>query len=291
MALTPTVTDQLDASLPTIRASARIIREQRGDMVGLVERRTLGRGMGDTWHEVSYDKLTAQAISETTENTNIQQISDNDFPIKPTMIQVATMLTDKVGRNITQNGLREIGRLAQNAMQRKRNIDGLTTIDATTSTQLGSAGSSMTFGLVAAGVSNIEGNATEPGNPPIRFVGHSFCIKDIYDQFVAPVGTYDISNGATFDVFKNGFRGMINTAQAFVNGDFTIDANMDVKNGVFAQEGIVHVQEMAPRIATQREELIGGGSTIIVHTDSYAYGIRQNNWVQEIIADATAPTS
>jgi len=292
MAYTPTVTDQLNNSLPTIRASARIVREQKGDMVGLVERRTLGRGMGDTWHEISYDKLTAQAISETTVNTNIQQISDNDFPIKPTMIQIATMLTDKVGRNISQNGLREIGRLAQNAMQRKRNIDGLTTIDATTSTQLGSAGASMTFGLVAAGVANIEGNSSEPGEPPIRFVAHPFCIKDIYSQFTTPVGTYDISNGATFDVFQNRLRGMINTAQAFVNGDFTIDPNTDdVKNGVFAQAGIVHVQEMSPNIETKREALIGGGSTIVVHTDSYAYGIRQNNWVQEIIADATAPTS
>ena len=110
---TPTVTTQLDASLPTIISSARLVREQEGDMPALVERRSLDEGTGDTWHEVSYAKLTAQAVTETTENDNIQQVSDTDFAVKPTLIQIATMLTDKVGRNITKNGLREIGKLGQ----------------------------------------------------------------------------------------------------------------------------------------------------------------------------------
>ena len=288
---TPTVTAQLDSSLPTIIASARIVREQEGDMPGLVERRTLAEGTGDTWHEVSYAKLTAQAVSETTENDNIQQISDTDFPIKPTLTQIATMLTDKVGRNITKNGLREIGQLGQNAMQRKKNIDGLTTIASSGSTELGSAGSSMTFGLVAAGASNVTSNTTEPGHQPIRFVAHGFQMKDIYDQFTAPVGTYDISDGATFRVFREGFRGMINTAQAFENGDLTIDSLDDAVAGVFAREGIVLVEEMTPRMETERRPRIGGGSIIITHTDSFAYGIRQNQWVHRIRSDATAPTS
>tara|TARA_Y100000310_G_scaffold328915_1_gene397850 strand:+ start:2336 stop:3205 length:870 start_codon:yes stop_codon:yes gene_type:complete len=287
---TPTVTTQLDNSLATVIASARVTREQEGDMPALVERRQLKKGTGDTWHEVSYAKLTAMAVNETTENDNIQQVSDTDFAIKPTMVQIATMLTDKVGRNITKNGLREIGRLGQNAMQRKKNIDGLTAIDSTGSTQLGSAGSAMTYGLVAAAVTNITGNTTEPGHQPIRFVAHPFCMKDIYDQFTAPVGTYDISEGASFRVFREGFRGMINTAQAFENGDFDISST-DAKNGVFSKEGIVMVEEMSPRMETERMPRIGGGSTVVTHTDSYAYGIRQNQWVHEIIADATAPTS
>jgi hypothetical protein len=267
---TPTVTTQLDNSLATVIASARVTREQEGDMPALVERRQLKKGTGDTWHEVSYAKLTAMAVNETTENDNIQQVSDTDFAIKPTMVQIATMLTDKVGRNITKNGLREIGRLGQNAMQRKKN---------------------MTFGLVAAAVTNITGNTTEPGHQPIRFVAHPFCMKDIYDQFTAPIGTYDISEGASFRVFREGFKGIINTAQAFENGDFTIDSEVDVKNGVFAKEGIVMVEEASPRMETERMPRIGGGSTIVTHTDSYAFGIRQNQWVHEIKADATAPTS
>jgi hypothetical protein len=105
------------------------------------------------------------------------------------------------------------------------------------------------------------------------------------------VGTYDISEGASFRVFKEGFKGMINTAQAFENGDLSIDGSDDAKAGVFSKEGIVLVQEMAPRMETERMPRTGGGSTIITHTDSYAYGIRQNQWVHEIISDATAPTS
>ena len=143
---------------------------------------------------------------------------------------------------------------------------------------------------MAAGVANIRGNTTEPGHGPYLFVHHPFSMKDIYDQFTAPIGTYDISEGASARVFREGFKGMISEAQSFEIGDFTITSN-DVKGGVFAQEGIVLVQEMSPRMETERMPRIGGGSTIITHTDSYAYGIRQNQWVHEIIADATAPTS
>lgn len=289
---TASVTTQLDNSLPTVMASARIVREQEGDMPALVERRRLKEGTGNVWHEVSYSKLTAMAVNETTSNDNIQQLSDADFPITPTMTQIATAITDKVGRNITKNGLREIGALGQNAMQRKKNIDGLTAIDGTGSSQLGTAGASMTFGLVAAAVANIRGNTTEPGHGPYRFVAHPFQMKDIYDQFTAPVGTYDISEGASARVFKEGFKGMISEAQAFENGDLTIDSDSDdAKAGVFAKEGMVLVEEMSPRMETERMPRLGGGSTIITHTDSFAYGIRQNQWVHEIISDATAPTS
>jgi len=104
------------------------------------------------------------------------------------MIQIATMMSDKVVRNMTKNGLREVAALGQNAMQRKKNEDGLTTIDSTSATQLGSAGAVMSFGLVAAAVANISGNTTEPGHQPYRFVAHPFQMKDIYDQFTAPVG-------------------------------------------------------------------------------------------------------
>jgi len=291
MAVQPTTTAVLDNSLPTMIASARVTREQEGDMPGLVERKTLGQGMGRTWHEVSYAQLVAQAVTETTNNENIQQLSDTDFAITPSMVQIATSITDKVGRNITKNGLRELAQLGQNAMQRKKNEDGLTAADATGSTQLGSAGSSMTFGLVAAGSANMTGNTTEPGHVPIRAVMHPFHAKDIYDQMTAPVGTYDISDGETYRVFREGFKGMVNQAAVFENGDITADGSDDGKSFVFAKEGMVLVQEMSPKMETERKPGLGGGSTIVYHTDSYAYGIRQNQWVHEILADMQAPTS
>ena len=78
---TPTTTQDVDNSLPTMISAARLVREQEGDMPGLVERRTLGKGVGTVWHEVSYSKLTAMAVTETTENNNIQRLSDTDFSL------------------------------------------------------------------------------------------------------------------------------------------------------------------------------------------------------------------
>ena len=61
---------------------------------------------------------------------------------------------------------------------------------------------------------------------------------------------------------------------------------------MFAQEAIVLVQGRSPRTATIRREDIGGGATVMYLYDEYAYGERSaGNWLFEIIADATAPTS
>ena len=288
----PTTTATLNNSIPLMITSARSIREQEGDMQALVEKRTLGTGMGDTWHEVSYAQIVAMAISETTDNDNIQQISDDDFKITPTMVQIATMWTDKVTRNITRNGLREMAGLSQSAVQRKGNEDGLVTIDSASSTELGTAGGAMTFGLIAAGAANLRGNATEPARKPYFTVYHPFHGKDVADQFTAPLGTYPIGPGDTANVFKNGsFSGMLTGTAVFENGDFTIDSLDDVVAGVFAKEGIVYVQDLAPRMEVERMPRRGGGSNIVTHTASYAYGIRQNQWVHQIRADASAPTS
>ena len=54
-----TTTDAMQDSLPTLIASARIVRENEGVMPQVVEKQTLGKGIGTTWNEVSLAQLTA----------------------------------------------------------------------------------------------------------------------------------------------------------------------------------------------------------------------------------------
>jgi hypothetical protein len=180
MAAGDTTTQSLADSLPTVIASARQVREQEGVVPNLVDKVTLGEGTGLSWNEVSMAQLTAQTVTETTRLDNPQQMSDTLLTITPTVVGIHTLITDRVAARISKNAYARVGGLAQNAIQRKKDEDGLTAIDGA-STTIGSSGSALTTGHIAAAVSRISSDADEPGNPPYRAVLHGFQIKDLYD--------------------------------------------------------------------------------------------------------------
>ena len=290
MATGNTTTGSLADSLPTIIASARIVREFEGVMPQLVEKQTLGEGIGLSWNEVSFSQLTAQDITETTELDNPQQLSDSLLTITPTVAGIETVITDRVAARISKNAYAKIGSLAQNAIQRKKDEDGITVLDGFSNSYCG-AGSTLTSGHLAAAMALIQGNTSEPAKPPYRIVLHPYQIHDIEDEIVAGVGTYPVAEGLTARVFSEGFRGMIAGGQVYPDGNITIDSGTDAKGGVFAQEAILLVQGRAPRMVAVRAENVGGGATKIYHYDEYAYGERLDTWGVEIYSDATAPTS
>jgi len=289
-----TYTTTLTDSLPKVVAQARIVRKYSGVMTQVSDRVTLGTGMGNDWREISLAQLTASAITETTEEDNPQQLSDSLFTVTPSVISVHTVITDRTARNISKNVFAKTGSLGQQAIETQKDKDGLVVLDGAT-TSLAGTGTTLTSGHIAAAAYRIRGNTTEPWAGPVAFVLHSFQMKDLFDELVAGVGTYDINSGLTADVFKNTFMLPIANARAYTDDNITIDGTPDAKGGVFASGAngaIVLVQARAPWIKTLRNEKLGGGATEVLHRDEYAYGERSaGNWLYEIFSDATAPTS
>lgn len=291
MASGSTTTSALADSLPKIIAQARIIREFEGVMPQLVDKQTLGEGIGTAWHEVSFAQLTASSIVETSVEDNPQLLSDTDLSITPQVVSIQTRITDRVAKRISKNAYAKIGGLAQNAIQRKKDEDGLTVLDSGEDDCSPGSGAVLTSGHIAAAKYNISSNETEPGNPPYRCVLHGFQIKDIYDELVAGVGTYVVTEGPTARVFTTGFTLPIAGAEVYEDGNIAIVSNTS-KGGVFCKEGIILVQGRAPWAVTVRKENIGGGATDVFVRDEYAYGLRSSgNWLYEIQSDTTTPTS
>ena len=285
-----TTTSSLADSLPTLLMSARIVRENEGVMPQLVDKVTLGEGVGLSWNELSYAQITAQAITETTVLDNPQQLSDTLLTVTPSVIGIETLITDRVAARIDKQGFAKFGSLAQNAMQRKKDEDGIAVLDGF-STSLCGAGSTLTSGHIGAATSRIRGNTTEPGNPPFYGVLKSYQMKDIEDEILAGVGTYVIPEGMTARALQDGFSGKLHGATMFIDDNIAIDSSDDAKGGVFAKEAIVLVQGRAPRAVAVRAEDVGGGATKVYHYDEYAYAERQDSWGCEIYSDCTAPTS
>jgi hypothetical protein len=290
MATGITTTGALSDSLPIIIDSARIVREQPGVMTKCVDRVTLPEGTGLSWDEISLAKLTAQNITENTIFDNPQQLSDTLLTITPTVTAVSTIITDRTMARISKNVAGQIGKLAQNAIERKKDEDGITVLDGAT-TALCGTGTTLTSGHIAAASNRIQGNTTEPSTSPIFSVLHPFQIKDIQDEVVAGVGTYTVPTGLTEEYFRNGFSGSLYNTNVMADGNIPITAN-DAKGGVFAREGIILVQGHGVRTETKRLPERGGGADQLFIFDEYAYGERSaGNWLYEIYSDATAPTS
>ena len=286
-----TTTAALADSLPTVIMAARVVREFEGVMPQLVDKITLGDGVGLSWNEVSYDQIVASAVTESTRSSNPQQLVDTLFTVTPTVSQISVVITDRVAARLTPKAYAKLGGLSMNAVQRKKDEDGITTLDGAT-TSLSGAGTTLTSGVIGAASYRITSNATESGHDPIRTVLHGFQIRDIDTEITAGVGTYPVGEGLTARVFAEKFRGLLSGSQVYEDGNIPIDGSDDAKGGVFAQEGIVLVQGRSPKTVAVRREEIGGGATEVFVRDEYAYGERSaGNWVYEIYSDALAPTS
>ena len=297
MAVGNTITDSLADSIPTMIASARIVREFAGVMPNLVDRQRLDENTGTVWNEVSMSKLSAQAVTENTELDNPQQMEDTLFSVTPTVIGVHTVITDRVALRISTNAYAQTGSLAQNAIERKKDQDGLTAIDGAT-TPLGGA-DALDSGEIAAAAYRITSNTTEPApaNAPINAVHHGFCLKDIDDELInAGIGVTTgegalLTSGVAVEAYQNRYRGTIAGARLYEDGNITITSNL-AKGGVFSQMALVLVEGRSPYIETKRLPELGGGATALYHYDEYAYGERSSgNWLYEVQADASAPTS
>lgn len=287
-----TTTSALDDSLDDVRSSARIVREYEGVMPQLVDKQTLGEGIGLSWQEITYAQLTAQAVTETTELDNPQQITDALLTITPTVVGIETFITDRVRARISKKGYAKMGQLGQNAIQRKKDEDGLVLANSAATTAEPGAGTTLTSGYIASASYNITSNTTEPGMKPIRCVLHGFQLKDLYDELVAGVGTYVVDEGPTARVYSNKFDLPIAGAEVYEDGNITVDSSGDAVGYVFAREGVILVQGRAPRIVPVRNEKRGGGGHHVYHYDEYAYGQRNAQvWDYRMKSDATSPTS
>ena len=290
MASGETITSAISDSLDTVMSAARQVQEHEGVISKLCDVKTLGENIGETWREISYAKLTASSITETSWSDNYQQISDTALTITPTQIEVVTLITDVVGRRVNKAGLAQMVTLGQNAIERKKDLDGLTAGAA--GTALGGAGNTMLSGYISAATARILGNASEKGSPPLRAVLHPYHIKDLFDELVAGVGTYVLTEGPTARVFQEGFKLPVAGCEVYGDGNMSVDSSDDAVGCVFTQKGLILVQGKAPWKVAQREERYAGGSTRVFHRDEYAYGERSSgNWVYAVTADATAPTS
>lgn len=290
----PTLTSSLDNSLPTSIMKARQIREYEGTFMRTTDQTTMPTGEGLDWNEVSISQLNAQAVTENMTLNNPQMLQDAMFSITVLMAGIHIKATDRTWNRIAGvvKSQADVGKLAQNAMQRYKD-EAYLALAATATTTLGGTGTSMQSGHIAAAAYRIRSNTTEGATSAIHHVNHGFVLKDIRDELVSAVGTYVIHPGMTEDVYKRGLKGMtIDSVNIWEDGNVTINATPDARGMTHAQEAIVQVQGASPRRFERELPDFGGGGKEWFWYDEFQYGERSaGNWFYGHLNDATAPTS
>jgi len=246
MATGETITGSLADSLPTVIAQARIVREYAGVNKKTCDQQTLESNTGLSWNEISLSQLAAQDITETTNNTNAQQIQDTIFTITPGLTQILVKITDRTMRRIAGVVKSKMGPLSANAMARKKDEDYLSLFSTFGTGASPGTGAPLSFGHIAAAVNRIGSNVTEPSSQQIFSVLHGFQIYDIQNEIVAGVGTYTVPNGMTEEVFKMGFRGSVSGSNVMEDGNITVNATPDARGSTHANVASVTVAWSRP---------------------------------------------
>lgn len=159
MATGNTTTGSLADSQQLIIDSARLVREYEGVWSRTCDVQRLSENTGLSWEEISLAQLSAQAVTETTELNNPQQMADTLFTITPTVSGIQLIVTDRVYRRMPKNVIAKMGALGQNAIDRKKDEDYLTTFAGATTT-LSGTGSTLASGVIDAAKARITGNVT-----------------------------------------------------------------------------------------------------------------------------------
>ena len=294
MASGDTLVSSLADSQELIIDSARIRREYTVVMPGLAESHSLPNNSGLSWEEVELNRFNAQTITDTTILDNAQEFADTVRAYTPTQTGITTIMHWKVNQRLPRVVLAQMGSQMMDAIDRKKDLDGFITLDGATNSQPG-AGSTLTSGVLSAHVSNIQGNTTEGATGAINHVLHPFQWKDIQDEFVAGIGTYNVPAGMTEETFRRGFQGMVFGGSMHTAGNLPIDTSDDAKGATFAKMGLLYIRGRGVKKFRKELPERGGGSEQMWVYDDYTFGERQTNstsvFIRETYSDATAPTT
>lgn len=297
-------------------AAAIYVGEHKEIMAGLVDKKTLPEGQGDTYNEPYWPTLSAGSLTEGALIASPQLITDQGISISTGEVGSHVIFTRRMARRISENFATVAGKLMGRAIAVKKDRD-LLTLGATASVALGSSATTLTVGLIGTAAVGIEtglqGTARQgirdtgdPGDRPFYGVFHPYNRYDLASQLsglgggpgnTTAIGTTAatmgyggqvINNGLSQDVIRNNFAGNVMGVDLFFNGSLPISAGA-VNGLVFAKMAMILVQFMNLDVEQSWNAARRAFEWIAV--EDYGFGVRADGQMRRVILDATAPAA
>jgi len=199
---------------------------------------------------------------------------------------VQTIITDIAMMNdpdpLMQDASQEMGF----AIAEKIDTD-LVSVFSSFTKQVGTAGSALTFGNVAAGISVLR-TRHAPGQ--INIVLHPYQWHDIFVQLGSPTTNQAFLGDLANEALRQYFVGNWLAARWFVSSNIRIDASDDATGGIFTQQAIAFDSRIAPSLRPQRDESLRAWELNMVAGWAFGLGPRPTYGIK-VVSDVTEPTA
>ena len=311
----------LDTSLPTIFSEFLLLRDETGVMRNVSTMYKLAPNSGVSKNLINYGRVIAYNVADGADITQSQALSDFNTVYTPSEVAVQVTLAGSTMRRVQDTDLlRRTGRILNNAYDLKEDADGTAQFTSFTSTDLGSATTVLSPGIMAAAAAQLRIGISianpEPAPSPLNCVLHPLQAVPLAGRLVpfgsTPAGgtIYGTDGGAHAgltiggagtgnlgeQIIKQGLGALGTIAGMNIFMDANVDATTagtDVGTGcAFSKEGMIYVSELEPRLDVDTSDKSMRGAQELNLWGSYVWGVyRAANYGISIVSDASLPTS
>ena len=263
MAQTAT-TGNLENAQRIIISTARYTEEHNAPAMNLIEQFNLPKGS----KQVTVPKVGQMDMTDLVDGQDIideEDIGMTTVDLTAAEVGAKIVITDKLARQSAQNVFSIIGRQLGDGMARKKDKDVLALYSGF-STDIGSAGRSMSLANVSATVAYAKGNKF---GSQVYIVQHPFAVWDIANTAVTASATYPVPAGWSADLLGNFFSGLrpINGVPIFEDGNISIDSSDDAIGVCADRSALAVLKSVDTRTERQRDASLR--ATEVVITSDY----------------------
>ena len=257
-------TGNLENAQRIIIASARYTEEHNAPAMNLIEQFTLPKGS----KQVTVPKVGQMSMSDLVDGQDMIDEEDSGMTtvdLTASEVGAKIIITDKLARQSAENVFSIIGRQLGDGMARKKDTD-VTALYSGFSTDIGSAGRSMSLANVSATVAYAKGNKF---GSQVYIVQHPFAVWAIANTAVTASATYPVPAGWSAELLGNFFSGLrpINGVPIFEDGNITIDSSDDAVGVCADRSALAVVKSVDTRTERQRDASLR--ATEVVMTADY----------------------
>ncbi len=309
----PTVPGNL---LTLMIAKARETTQEQGNIRSRVFNDTLAQRMGTTWNSPKLGALEMQGLNASEEITTYQQLGSSNVVITPGEAGLAVKFAKKSLVQWSEDLAVRTGRIMRDARDRKIDADlGGLAASFTTNT-LGSAGTVLTVGLLAAGKSRLKGGNNTAGSAiaagavsnqaPAGPIDGFFRWESLTQVMRSLIGGPATGTVATTSIAASGGPGSMQNAaledlyvakvggvHLFGNSNLAKDASDDTVGMIIHGDAIAYIpfpHDGAEGSVKEKESDDGRFIQMTLVTD-YGFGILDQNYGIAVTVDATSPTA
>ena len=286
MAQTAT-TGNLENAQRIIISTARYTEEHNAPAMNLIEQFNLPKGS----KQVTVPKVGQMDMTDLVDGQDIideEDIGMTTVDLTAAEVGAKIVITDKLARQSAQNVFSIIGRKLGDGMARKKDKDVLALYSGF-STDIGSAGRSMSLANVSATVAYAKGNKF---GSQVYIVQHPFAVWDIANTAVTASATYPVPAGWSADLLGNFFSGLrpINGVPIFEDGNISIDSSDDAIGVCADRSALAVLKSVDTRTERQRDASLRA-TEVVITSDYGVFELDDGKGVALTLDAATPATS